>query len=113
MKVFLSSTYDDLIEHRKAAHDALAQLGLHVIWMEDFGARPVESTKACLDEIKDCELFVGIYAHRYGYMPKDANPSITEQEFDYAQELGKPIFGFIVNEDQAWPPKYIEHDKDA
>jgi tetratricopeptide (TPR) repeat protein len=113
MKVFLSSTYDDLIEHRKAAHDALEQLGLHVIWMEAFGARPVESTKACLDEIKDCELFVGIYAHRYGYIPKDAEPSITEQEFDHAQELGKPIFGFILNEDHAWPPKYIEHEKNA
>ena len=40
MKVVLSSTYNDLIEHRKAAHDALEQLGLHVIWMEAFGARP-------------------------------------------------------------------------
>lgn len=113
MKVFISSTYNDLIEHRKAAHDALEQLGLHVIWMEAFGARPVESTKACLDEIKDCELFVGIYAHRYGYIPKDAKLSITEHEFDHSQELGKPIFGFIVNEDHAWPPKYVEHDKKA
>jgi hypothetical protein len=113
MKVFLSSTYIDLIEHRTAAHDALEQLGLHVIWMESFGARPVESTKACLNEIEDCELFVGIYAHRYGYVPKGATVSITEKEFDHAQKLGKPIFGFIVNEDHAWSPKYIEHDKKA
>ncbi|MBI4732100.1 MAG: DUF4062 domain-containing protein, partial [Chloroflexi bacterium] len=27
MKVFISSTYTDLIEHRQAAHDALEQLG--------------------------------------------------------------------------------------
>jgi hypothetical protein len=27
MKVFLSSTYIDLIEHRKAAHDALVPKG--------------------------------------------------------------------------------------
>ena len=40
MKVFLSSTYNDLIEHRKAAHDALEKLGLQVIWMESFGSRP-------------------------------------------------------------------------
>ncbi|MFZ5821114.1 MAG: DUF4062 domain-containing protein [Chloroflexota bacterium] len=113
MKVFLSSTYNDLVEHRKAAHDALEQLGLHVIWMEAFGARPVESTKACLDEVAECELFVGIYAHRYGYIPAGADISITEQEFDHAQKLGKPIFGFIVNEDHAWSPKHIEHDKKA
>jgi tetratricopeptide (TPR) repeat protein len=113
MKVFLSSTYNDLIEHRKAAHDALEQLGLHVIWMEAFGARPVESTKACLDEIKDCELFVGIYAHRYGYVPDGKDISITEQEFNHAQKLGKPIFGFIVDDDFIWHQKHWEHDKKA
>jgi hypothetical protein len=99
MKVFLSSTYNDLIEHRKAAHDALEQLGLHVIWMEAFGARPVESTKACLDEVAECELFVGIYAHRYGYIPEGKDISITEQEFDHTQKLGKPIFGFIISDE--------------
>lgn len=113
MKVFLSSTYSDLIEHRQAAHDALEQLGLHVIWMEAFGARPEESTRACLAEIEACDLFVGIYAHRYGYIPAGAERSITEQEFDHAQKLGKPIFGFIVHEDHPWPPKHIEHDKRA
>lgn len=113
MKVFLSSTYNDLIEYRKAAHDALEQLGLHVIWMEAFGARPAESTQACFAEIEACELFVGIYAHRYGYIPAGAERSITEQEFDHAQKLGKPIFGFIVHEDHPWPPKFIEHDKKA
>ncbi|MCL4707809.1 DUF4062 domain-containing protein [bacterium] len=111
MKVFLSSTYNDLIEHRKAAHDALEQLGLHVIWMEAFGARPVESTKACLKEIEESELFVGIYAHRYGYIPTGSSISITEQEFDHAQKLGKPIFGFVINEDHPWSPKHIEYDK--
>ncbi len=113
MKVFLSSTYSDLIEHRKAAHDALEQLGLHVIWMEAFGARPEESTRACLAEIEACDLFVGIYAHRYGYIPAGAERSITEQEFDHARKLGKPIFAFIVHEEHPWPPKHIEHDKRA
>jgi tetratricopeptide (TPR) repeat protein len=111
MKVFLSSTYIDLIEHRKAAHDALEQLGLHVIGMESFGARPEDSTTACLKEVKECELFVGIYAHRYGYIPKDSDVSITEQEFDYAKKLGKPIFGFIVDDEFIWHQKYWEHDK--
>ena len=113
MKVFLSSTYNDLLEHRQAAHDALEQLGLHVIWMEAFGTRPEESTQACFKEIEACELFVGIYAHRYGYIPAGAQRSITEQEFDHAQSLGKPIFAFIVHEDHPWPPRFIEHDQRA
>ncbi|MCK6566255.1 MAG: DUF4062 domain-containing protein [Anaerolineales bacterium] len=35
----MGACYEDRIEHRKAAHDALEQLGLHVVWMEAFGAR--------------------------------------------------------------------------
>lgn len=111
MKVFISSTYNDLIEHRKAAHDALEKLDAHVIWMEAFGARPEDSTTACLREVEESDLFIGIYAHRYGFIPKDSEVSITEQEFDHAQELAKPIFGFIVDGDHAWSPKHIEHDK--
>ncbi len=113
MKVFISSTYNDLIDYRRAAHDALEQLGLHVIWMEAFGARPEESTRACLKEIEECDLFVGIYAHRYGYIPAGADVSITEQEYDHAKKLGKPIFGFIVDENHPWPPKFIEHAQQA
>ena len=113
MKVFISSTYDDLKEHRKSAHDALAKLGLHVIWMEAFGARPVESTKVCLKEIDECELFVGIYAHRYGYIPHGSKVSITEQEFLHAEAKGKPIFGFVVDKTHAWPPVFIEFEKKA
>ncbi len=113
MKVFISSTYKDLIEHRKAAHDALEQLGLHAIWMEAFGARPEESTEACLKEVEESDLFVGIYAHRYGYIPDGKDTSITEQEFDHAQKSERPIFGFVINEDHAWPPKHIEYDKKA
>ncbi len=111
MKVFLSSTYNDLIEYRKAAHDALEQIGLHVVWMEAFGARPEESTKACLDEIENCELFIGIYAHRYGWIPDKDEFSITEQEFNHAQRLGKPIFGFVVNDEHPWSPRHIEYEK--
>ncbi len=111
MKVFLSSTHDDLIEHRQAAHDALEQLGLHVIWMEAFGARPVESTKACLDEVEESDLFVGIYAHRYGHISEGKEVSITEEEFNHAQKLGKPIFGFVVTADYPWNPEMVEFDK--
>ena len=47
IKVFLSSTYDDLIEHRKVATEALEQLGQQVGRMEIFGARPEEPAR-CL-----------------------------------------------------------------
>ena len=111
MKVFLSSTYLDLIEHRKEAAEALARLGHHVIGMETFNARTEDPTKASLSEVDECNFFVGIYAHRYGSIIKDAGISVTEQEFDRAVETGKDIFAFFVNEDYPWPPKWV--DKDA
>lgn len=108
MKTFLSSTHRDLVEHRKASVDALERLGQQVGRMEVFGARPEEPSSACLREIEDCDLFVGIYAHRYGYVPEGSDLSITELEFDHAKKHHKPIFCFVVDENHPWPPQMIE-----
>ena len=110
MRVFLSSTHVDLISYRRAATEALERLGQQVGRMEVFGARPEEPVEACLQEIGDCDLFVGVYAHRYGYIPSDAAVSITELEFRHASAAGKPRFCFVVDEDHPWPPKMVEAD---
>ncbi len=110
MRVFLSSTYVDLVDHRKAAAEALERLGQEVGRMEVFGARPQELEVACLKEIEECDLFVGIYAHRYGFIPKGANLSITESEFRHSQKLAKPAFCFVIDEDYPWAPKMIESE---
>jgi hypothetical protein len=76
--------------------------------MEVFGARPLEATTACFEEIADSDVLVGIYAHRYGYVPPGQLASITEQEFDFAREKAKPTFCFVADEEYPWPPKHIE-----
>ena len=73
-----------------------------------FGARPSEPTEACLAEIEDSELFVGLYAHRYGYVPEGSEISITELEFDHARSLRRPTFCFFVEEGYPWPQPMIE-----
>lgn len=108
MKVFLSSTYEDLREHRAKAAQAIERLGQRGIRMEAFGARADEPTTACLEEIESSDAFLGIYAHRYGYVPTDSPVSITEQEFNFAQEKKKPAFCFFVDDDYAWLPRHIE-----
>lgn len=108
MRVFLSSTYIDLVEYRKAAADALQRLGQQVGQMEVFGARPEEPATACLKEIEECALFVGIYAHRYGFIPAGESVSITEAEFRHAQKHRKPSFCFLIDENYPWLPKMIE-----
>ena len=110
MKVFLSSTYLDLIEHRKAAHDALERIGQEVGRMEIFGARAEEATSVALDQLEKSDLVIGIYAYRYGFIPEGSDISITEQEYVHAKSKGKPVLCFVVDEDQPWSPKMMEKD---
>jgi CheY-like chemotaxis protein len=108
MKFFLSSTYEDLREHRAKAAQAIERLGQHGVRMEIFGARPGDATEVVTDEIARSDALVGIYAHRYGFVPIGASKSITQQELEFAQIQLMPIFAFVVDEDFPWPPKYVE-----
>lgn len=110
MKVFLSSTCKDLKDHRRATIDALDSLGLHVVCMERWSADPREPKEASLDRVEECELFVGLYAHRYGCIPEGADQSITEQEYRHAKELGNQCFCFLLDEHYPWPPPLVERE---
>lgn len=81
--------------------------------MEVSGARPDDTTQASLKDLEECELFVGIYAHRYGSIPQGSTTSITEEEYDYAKKLKKPMFCYIVDENHAWLPSMIECNEPA
>ncbi|HXO39882.1 MAG TPA: DUF4062 domain-containing protein [Thermoanaerobaculia bacterium] len=102
-KVFVSSTRIDLPRHREAVKNALLKTGYFPVEMEDFGARDAEPVTACLGLVGESDLFVGVYAWRYGFMPPGAARSITAEELEQARRLGKPRFCFLVDESQPWP----------
>ena len=105
MKVFISSTYKDLIDYRAAAIKAVEGTSYQAVKMEVFGARPNEPLEACLQEIEQSDLFVGIYAHRYGYVPDGSDISITQMEYLHAKMLGRPVYCFVIDdENQPWLP---------
>ena len=108
MQIFLSSTFVDLVYHRRAARETLDRLGQHVLLMETFGARPQEPTRACLDEVEKSDLVLGIYAHRYGSVPAEGELSVTELEYNRAKELKKPVLAFLVDEESDWKPAFID-----
>ncbi|KAF0106287.1 MAG: hypothetical protein FD146_2714 [Anaerolineaceae bacterium] len=109
MKVFISSTYKDLIEYRAAAIRAVEGTNYQASKMEVFGARPDEPVDACLKEVEESELFIGIYALRYGFIPEGADISITEMEYLHAKKLGKEIYCFLLDEKkQPWFTEFIE-----
>ena len=58
-----------------------------VIAMEDYVAQDERPLQKCLKDVSSSDIYVGIFAWRYGYIPndvKDENPnnlSITELEY--------------------------------
>lgn len=108
MRAFLSSTYEDLKEHRKEAIHTLDCLGIDVSCMERWPGGPHSPTAASLNHVEECDIFVGIYAHSYGFIPTDADISIVEEEYRFARELGKPCFCFLVSKDFHWLPEYMD-----
>ena len=113
MKVFISSTSKDLKEYRQAAIDAVIKHECAILAMEHFGARAQEPVEVCSEDVRKCDIFVGIYAHRYGHVPKGSKKSITQQEYELARKLGKPCICFIVDKNVLWLPEFIEMRKYA
>lgn len=102
-RVFISSTSKDLAGHRAAVRDAVLKLGMHPIMMEHFPAMDANALDACQRKVLDCDLFVGIYAHRYGYIPADQGKSITELEYDWAVAADLPRRVFVIKPGYEWP----------
>lgn len=108
-RVFLSSTFTDLTEYRKTVQGAIRQLGAVDVSMEHFGARDERPVDECVRLVREeSDLFVGIYAHKYGYVPDGADVSISEMEYKAASEASLPRFIYIVDHSQPWLPAHID-----
>ena len=103
--VFISSTGEDLKEHREQAARAASASGFSPRMMEYFPASgQMPSLPACLKMVEQAEVVVVIVAHRYGWVPDDPpNPdakSITWLECEHAwQVTGKEVLAFLVDPD--------------
>jgi hypothetical protein len=89
--IYLSSTFDDLGAERKAAIDVMRHYG-RVVDSCRAGEKRVVAT--CIEDVRGCDLYVGIVGGRYGWVPPaQDNPkglSITEIEYEAAQSAGQP-----------------------
>src|SRR4051812_12647140 len=113
-RVFLSSTFTDLAKHREAVRDGIRLLGAIDVSMEHFGARDDRPADECMRLVKqESDLFVGIYAHKYGFIPKGADLSICEMEYKAASDASLPRFIYIVDEKHPWLPAEIDFGENA
>ena len=108
-KVIISSTGLDLQAYRAAAVDTCMKLGVLPIAMEFFEAMGVGATVGSREQMKDADVYVGVYAHRYGYVEDGYDASVTELEFDYAGQLQIERLCFLVDNAYPWPPDAVDH----
>jgi signal transduction histidine kinase len=106
MKIFLSSTYQDLFRYRRCVIEAVDRLrhsGADLEWlgMEAFGARDDLPLETCLKFVDQCNLYVGVFGVRYGAIDRTTGLSLTELEYRRAVEKRKPRLIFIIDEENA------------
>ena len=84
VRVFISSTWEDLQPEREAVEKALHRMqNTAFAGMEYFGSRSETPKEISLAEVDRSDIYIGIFAHRYG-------SGITEAEYRRARQRGLP-----------------------
>ena len=105
-KVYISSTYQDLKEHRKQVieffNKKTIKENFDLLSMEGYVADDIEPAMECIEDVKDCDIYILILANRYGFIPPKNNPgeiSVTEIEYNTAvADPPKTILAFFADE---------------
>ena len=121
-KFYVSCTTKDLGEGRRKVCNILRSAGHDVVSMDIYTSESRPSLVKCREDVEKCDVYLGIFALRYGWRPpnKEApgdNPlgrAITELEYLHAKARGKDRLIFILDEEQAlWRAALIDRDRAA
>lgn len=104
-RIYVSSTSKDLEAHRQAVINALHAMQQNVCAMEYYVAEDGRPADVCIRDVENCDIYVGIFAWRYGSTVPWGNPpqmvSITELEYRAAAK--KTCLIFLLDEAGTWP----------
>ena len=113
MKIYLSSTYIDLKDYRESVYRTLCKIeGVQVVAMEDYVASDKRPINKCLNDVENCDTYIGLFAWRYGFIPDGYKHSITNLEYLKAVETNKLTFIFLLDEYSPWLPNFIDKPSD-
>jgi hypothetical protein len=93
-QVFVSSTYQDLVDERQEVMHALLELDCMPSGMELFPAANDSQWNLIKKVIDDCDYYILIVGGRYGSIGPEGH-SYTEMEYRYALESEKPVISFL------------------
>ncbi|MBV9258674.1 MAG: DUF4062 domain-containing protein [Ktedonobacteraceae bacterium] len=109
--VVISSTTQDLLEHRVKVMDACLRQDMFPKMMEHLPTNGDDAIKASLKLVDEADLYIGIFAYRYGYVPEGHDLSITEMEYNHAVKRNIPRLIFIMHDEH--PIKGSDVEKGA
>lgn len=109
-QVFISSTYNDLIEERKKILEVLLMADCIPAGMEAFVATDNEQFEVIKKVIDLCDYYVLIIGQRYGSINEATGISYTEMEYEYAKQQGIPVLVFAIDSSVELPEEKRETD---
>lgn len=89
--VFISSTYEDLKQHRAKIWDVLNKFDVNIRGMEQFGARKETPLNTCISEVEQSDIYIGIIAMRLGSIELNTEKSYTQLEYEKALGQGDKV----------------------
>lgn len=111
MNLFLSSTFADLRDERKAVLDLTAP-GHFMHGMELFPADPDSALKVALRNLHACDAMLLIIGFKAGsVIPGRRGLTYTRAEFEFAQRWDIPLFAFVRTEDGRWRNDETESER--
>src|SRR5262245_28908148 len=91
LRVFVSSTLQELSDERVAAKEAIQRIRLTPVMFE-MGARPHPPRDLYRAYLAQSDVFVGIYWQRYGWIAPDETVSGLEDEYLLTGQMPKLIY---------------------
>jgi Domain of unknown function (DUF4062) len=111
-QVFVSSTYNDLIDERQDTLKLILDLGHIPSGMEGFFAADQEQLTYIKKIIDECDYYVLIIAGRYGSVD-GGGVSFAEREYDYAVGKGITVLAFVHNDIDSLPSSNVDTGSNA
>jgi len=91
LRVFVSSTLQELSEERQAARDAIQSIQMIPVLFE-LGARSHAPRNLYRQYLAQSQIFIGIYWNRYGWIAPGETVSGLEDEYDLSDNMPKLIY---------------------
>jgi len=102
LRVFLSSTYEDLKTYVHAAEEVMRE-SVDVDQFKHWEATGRPSVAECRDRVRACDALVVLVGNTYGWIPSrqeggDGRTSITRFEVQWAREKPIPVLPFFIRD---------------